>query len=166
MNRRILFLSTLLSATAGLLLAAELGGEITDPEQVLTGIPRDVFQDLRLGSRQIEDAAAKATAQVRKNTENKVATLKLTVREVEKYQRKEAPDVTRLRVRAVPDRVRESGATLDVMISAVTDVSENSKMAKIDKGSKITITGKINNAEILARKAVELRIDLMDAKLK
>lgn len=139
---------------------------ITDVKQTLTGITRDTLQDLRPGSRKMEEAAAKATEVVRKNVEGKTATLKMTVDVVEKFQRKDAPDVTRTRLRASNDSVRESGATLKVYLMVVPDVSENDKLAKIAKGSKITITGKISNGEILARKSAELHIDVMDAKLQ
>jgi len=159
-------LTALLLLGHGLTQAAEPAGDITEPEQALVGLSREVLQDLRPGSRQIEEAAAKATAAVRKAVEGKNATLKFTVRDVEKFQRKETPDVSRFRVRAVIDRVRESGVSMEVYLLAVPDVSENEKMAKVTRGSKVTFTGKISNAEILARKATELHIDLMDAKLK
>jgi hypothetical protein len=144
---------------------AEKAG-ITDVKQALAGIPRDVMQDLRYGSRTMEEAANKATAVVGKNVEGKTASLKMTVQFVEKFQRKDTPDVTRIRLRQSNDTVREGGVTFTIFLMAVLDESEKEKAAKIDKGSKVTITGKVSNGVILPRKNAELHIDIMDAKIE
>lgn len=139
---------------------------ITDPEDALKDIPRDVMGDLRPGSRQMTDAAAKASMQTAKNAEGKMGTFKFNVRAVEKFQRPDAPDVTRFRILAVVDTVRASGVQLNLHLMAVLDLAEHEKAAKIGTGSKITLTGKVSNAEILGRQKAELHIDLMDAKIK
>lgn len=139
---------------------------ISDPEDALKDIPRDVMGDLRPGSRQMVDAAAKASIQTAKNAEGKMGTFKFNVRAVEKFQRPDAPDVTRFRILAVVDTVRASGVQLNVHLMAVLDLAEHEKAAKIGTGSKITLTGKVSNAEILGRQKAELHIDLMDAKIK
>lgn len=140
--------------------------EFTDPKLALAGIPRDVMQDLRAGSRKLDDAVAKATEQVRKNVVNKEATLKFTIGSVEKFKRPDAPEVTRYRVHAMTEKIRESGATFDVMLMAVPDVSEDAKIAKLAKGDKVVFTGKISSGEITARNGAILHIDILDAKLK
>lgn len=139
---------------------------ITDPDDALKDIPRDVMGDLRPGSRQMMDAAAKASMQAAKNAEGKTGTFKFNVRAVEKFQRPDAPDVTRYRILSVIDTTRASGVQVNVHLMAVLDLSEHEKAAKIGTGSKITLTGKISNAEILGRQKAELHIDLMDAKIK
>lgn len=142
------------------------GDAITDPKQALAGIPRDVLQDMRPGSRKADDAAVKATEIVRKNVEGKTATFKMTVNTVEKFQKKDAPDVTRIRLKSTNETIRDSGAAFTVFLMAVPDVTEESKLSKITKGSKVTVTGVVNNGEIISRKSTELHIDIMDAKLK
>lgn len=139
---------------------------IADPADALKDIPRDVMGDLRPGSRQMMDAAAKASMQTAKNAEGKTGTFKFNVRAVEKFQRPDAPDVTRFRILAVVDTVRASGVQLNVHLMAVLDLAEHEKAAKIGTGSKVTLTGKISNAEILGRQKAELHIDLMDARIK
>ena len=170
MNVRLQVTTLLLGLGLSFAPAAEpvksAGGEITEFKQALTGIPRDAFQDLRPGSRKMEDAAGKANEQVRKNVEGKDGTFKMTVNVVEKFQKKEAPDVTRTRLRATLETIRESGTPIIVYLVATPDVSESPKLAKSTKGSKITVTGKISNGEILAKKSAELHIDVMDAKIK
>jgi hypothetical protein len=171
MNTRTLGLLSSLVLACGLDLPAaepapaEKGG-ITDVKQALADIPRDVMKDLRYGSRTMEDAATKATAVARKNVEGKTASLKMTVQFVEKFQRKDTPDVTSIRLRQSNDTVREGGVTFTVFLMTVLDESEKEKAAKLDKGSKVTITGKISNAVILPRKNAELHIDIMDGKLE
>ena len=170
MNLRLplatLVLSLGLSVSFAAAPAKTAEGEITDPKQVLVGIPRDVFQDLRPGSRKMDEAAAKANEQVRKNVEGKSATFKMTVNMIEKFQKKEAPDVTRTRLKATIENIRESGVPIVVYLVSIPDVSEDPKLPKITKGSKITVSGKISNGEVLAKKSAELHIDVMDAKIK
>jgi hypothetical protein len=139
---------------------------VTDPKAVLAGIPRDVIGDLRPGSRKMVDAAGKASMVTAKNAEGKTGTFKMTLRAVEQFQRPEAPDVKRYRLHAKIDSVRESGVSFNVHLMSVPDVSENDKVAKLGPGSKITVTGKISNAEILGRQLAELHIDVMDSKLE
>ena len=143
--------------------SAAPSAEITDPKQALTTISRDVMQDLRPGSRNKGLAAVKATQQLRKDIEKKTATFKMTVKEVEMFQRKEEPTVNRFRVKASIDRIRESGAPVHVHLMAIPALSEQSKLAKIDRGTRIIATGKISTAEILSRGNAELHIHLMDA---
>ncbi len=142
------------------------GDAVTEPKQALAGIPRDVLQDMRPGSRKADDAAVKATEVVRKNVEGKTATFKMTVGSVEKFQKKDAPDVTRIRLKSTNEVIRDSGAAFTVFLMVVPDVTEEAKLAKITKGSKIIVTGVVSNGEIIARKSTELHIDIMDAKLK
>jgi hypothetical protein len=138
---------------------------ITDPTDALKGISRDVMGDLRPGSRNMVEAAGKASMQTAKNAEGKTGTFKFNITTIEQFQRPEAPDVTLYRIRSMPDTVRESGVALGVYLLAVGDKSENEKLAKLKVGSKVTFSGKISNAEILGRQRAELHIDLMDAKI-
>ena len=165
-----LLLSSLALSLAVSLPAAETattgGDKITDPAQVLANIPRDVFKDLRYGSRDIEAATIKATAQMRKNSEGKTGSFKMTVGVVEQFQRKDTPDITRTRLKQTNEIIREGGAAMRVYLVAVMDEGEKAKFAKIAKGSKVTVTGMIENAEIITNKEVELHINLKDAKLE
>jgi hypothetical protein len=138
---------------------------ITDPKVALKDIPREVMADLRPGSRQMVDAAGKASIQAVKNVGGKTGTFKFNVRAVEKFQRPDAPDVTRLRILSTTDNARVSGVAVDVYVAAILDLSENEKAAKIGPGSKLTLTGMIINAEILGRQRAELRLYLENAKI-
>ncbi|MDZ4287882.1 MAG: hypothetical protein U0984_07980 [Prosthecobacter sp.] len=140
--------------------------EFTDPEEAFKGIPRDVMQDLRPGSRKMEDAVVKASQIVAKNVETKMATLKFTVANIEKFNRDDAPGVTRYRVHGMLEKIRAGGAYFNLNLMAVPDVSEDDKIAKLKTGDKVTFTGKVSNGEITARTTAELHIDLMDAKIK
>jgi hypothetical protein len=144
------------------------GSEITDPKDALAEIPRDVLKDLRPGNREAIDAVGKATAQVRKNVEKKAAKFTMTVTALEKFQRKDTPEVNRTRIKSTNTTVREGGATFRVYILAtVADDAEKEKLAKIKEGGRVTVSGMINNAEItMPRKDVELHIDIMDAKIE
>src|SRR3954466_4636935 len=112
------FLFSIALGLAGVAVAVEPPSaekpSITDPKELLAGIPRDVMQDLRSGSRTMEEAAVKATAQVRKNGEGKAASFKMTVQFLEKFQRKDTPDITRARLRQSNVTLREGGATFQV----------------------------------------------------
>ncbi len=170
MSKLPLFLLAL-TALGSFAIAAEpasgsKGGAVTDPKDALAGIPREVMQGLRYGSRDGDSAAAKATAQTRKNLEGKEGSFKMTVQAVEQFQRKDSPDVTRTRLRQSNESVREGGVTFDVYLVAIVDESEKAKLAKIQRGSRITVTGKISNAEIMVKKNTELHIDVMDAKIE
>jgi hypothetical protein len=44
-------------------------------------------------------------------------------------------------------------------------IDQHPKVAKLKKGDKITITGRIGNAEVLARTQAELHLDVKDVKL-
>ena len=44
-------------------------------------------------------------------------------------------------------------------------IDQHPKVAKLKKGDKITITGRIGNAEVLARPQAELHLDVKDVKL-
>ncbi|MDB6117648.1 MAG: hypothetical protein JWO08_1429 [Verrucomicrobiaceae bacterium] len=88
----------------------------------------------------------------------------MTLRAVEKFQRREAPDVTRYRLLGTITKMRESGVMFDLYLMSVPDVTENSKLEKLAAGSKITVNGKITNAEFLSKKNMELHVDLLDAK--
>lgn len=139
---------------------------VTDPKAVLEGIPRDVIGDLRPGSRKMVDAAGKASMVTAKNAEGKTGTFKMTIRSVEQFQRPDAPGVTRYRLHARIESVRESGVAFNFHLMSVPDVSEHEKVAKLAPGSKITVSGKISNAEILGRQVAELHVDVMDSKLQ
>jgi hypothetical protein len=147
---------------------ATKGGDITDPKVALADIPRDVMKDIRPGNREAIDAVGKATAQVRKNVEGKPGKFTMTVTALEKFQRKDTPDVNRTRIRSNNSMVREGGATFRVyLLATVADDAEKEKLAKIKPGGKVTVSGIINNAEItMPRKDVELHIDIMDAKIE
>jgi hypothetical protein len=80
---------------------------ITDPTDALKGISRDVMGDLRPGSRNMVEAAGKASMVTAKNAEGKTGTFKFNVTTIEQFQRPEAPDVTLYRIRSMPDTVRE-----------------------------------------------------------
>lgn len=139
-------------------------GVITTPAELLAGLPREVIKDLRPGSRDILDATAKATTAIRKNIEGKTASFKMTLRSVEKFQRREEPDVTRYRLLGTITKLREAGIMFDVHLMSVPEASENAKLEKLGPGSKVTVTGKITNIEFLSKKGAELHVDLLDAK--
>ena len=161
-------LALLLSLAFGLSFSAvaeDASKSITNPADALAGIPRDVLKDLRPGSKTQSDACTKATAITRKNVEGKTAIFKMTLKSVDKFQAREAPDVTRFRLVGVVTKVRESGVMFDVHLMAVPDVTEEAKIAKLTAGSKITVTGKIGNAEVLGHQYSELHIDIKDVKV-
>lgn len=139
---------------------------VTDPKAALEGIPREVMGDLRPGSRKMVDAAGKASIITAKNAEGKTGSFKMTLRAVEQFQRPDAPSVTRYRLLAQVDSVRESGVAFTVHLMAVADVSEHEKVAKLGPGDKVTVSGKISNAEVLPGQKPGLHIDVMDAKVK
>jgi hypothetical protein len=147
---------------------AAKGGDITDPKVVLAGISRDIMKDLRPGNREAINAVGKATAQVRTNAEGKPGKFTMTVTGVEKFQRKDTPDINRTRIKSNNTSVREGGATLRVyLMAAVADDAEKEKLARIKPGTKVTVSGVISNAEItMPRQEVELHIDIMDAKIE
>jgi tRNA(Ile2) C34 agmatinyltransferase TiaS len=64
------------------------------------------------------------------------------------------------------DSVRISGASFNLHLLAVLSVEEHPKVAKLKRGDKITITGRIGNAEVLGRNNAELHIDVKDVKLQ
>jgi hypothetical protein len=138
---------------------------LTEFKQLFTGIPRETMQDLRPGSRKMAEAAAAANAAVRQAWDKRTATLRMTVEYVEPFQFKAEPNVTRVRLRCDGDTVREDGVNLKLFLVAVPALSENAKLAKIKKGSKITFTGKITNVEIAARKVPELHMDVSNVLL-
>jgi hypothetical protein len=146
---------------------AAKGGDITDPKLALADIPRDAMKDLRPGSRGAEAAAVKATAQVRKNVEGKTGKFEIMVTRMEKLQRKDTPDVNRTRLLSTNGTLREGGTTFKVIITGtLVDSDEKEKLPRIKEGSKVTITGTINNGQItMPRNELELHIDMMDAKL-
>jgi len=155
-----LALSLGISATA-----EDASKNIANPADVLTGIPRDVLKDLRPGTKAMSDACTKATAAIRKNVEGKTASFKMTLKSVNKFQAREAPDVTRYKLVGVVSKMRESGVMFDVHLMAVPDVSEEAKIAKLSAGSKITVTGMIGNAEVIGHQYTELHIDIKDVKV-
>ena len=164
MNHRYLIACVAIFSTLNTSLRADERG-LTDLKQLFVGIPKQTMQDLRPGSRQMEEAAAKANASVRQAWDKRTATLKMTVEFVEPFQFKAEPNVTRVRLRCDGDTVREDGVNLKLFLVAIPALSQNAKLAKIKKGSKITFTGKITNVEIAARKVPELHMDVSDVIL-
>lgn len=136
---------------------------VLDPASALEGIPRDVLQDLRPGSRTMMEASGKASQVVAKNIEGKMATLKFEVFGLEPFQRPDSLSITRYRVKSLIDKVRVNGSSFNVYLMVIPDVSENEKVTKLKKGDKVSFSGKISNGEIL--KGQELHIDLIDATL-
>jgi hypothetical protein len=136
----------------------------TDPAAVLAGVPREVFRDLRPGSDKMMEAAGQASKKAAES-EGKQATFKITIGTVDPFQAAEAPTVTRYKIISRVESIRVSGASLNVHILAVLSVEEHSKVAKLKRGDKITITGRIGNAEVLGRTNAELHLDIKDVKL-
>ncbi|HYF38012.1 MAG TPA: hypothetical protein VD994_22105 [Prosthecobacter sp.] len=136
-----------------------------NPADALAGLPRDVVQDLRPGSRKLTDAAAKAAQVVAKNVEGKMATVKFDILSIEKFQRPDTLDIDRYRIKAETDKIRSAGATFEYLLMIIADPSENEKIAKLKKGDKVTFTGKIANGNINPANGLDLHIDIIDAKL-
>jgi hypothetical protein len=137
--------------------------EITDLDQTLAEVPRDLLLAVRSGARK-EPSATQATDILRNKVEGRTATLKFKVDKVEKYQRKNEK-VDRYRIKAEDLRLRESVTNLKGYLWVHLDPSQNPKVSTIKKGNEISVTGKVSLATITANNNPELHIDLSDAKI-
>lgn len=137
---------------------------IKEPVAVLEGLSRDVIKDLRPGSSKMMAAAGEASKKAAES-EGKQATFKITIGNVDPFQAAEAPDVTRYKIGGRVEMVRVSGVNLSVHVLAVLAIDQHPKVAKLKKGDKITITGRIGNAEVLARTNAELHLDVKEVQL-
>ena len=162
--RSFLFALTCLALPAHA--GAPVKAVVTKPEDLLVGLPHDVMIGLRAGSNTMLEACTKAAITVNANAESRVGSFKVTVRTVDAFQRIEEPGVKRYRLHAVVELMRFSGITMKQEIMALPDETEYGKLSKLTPGTKVTVTGKINHAEVLPRTNAELHIDLLDAKLK
>jgi|GEM_PF-6768262 tRNA(Ile2) C34 agmatinyltransferase TiaS len=135
-----------------------------EPTDVLKGLSRDILKDLRAGSNKMREAAGEASKKAAES-EGKQATFKIVVGNVDPFQAAEAPDVTRYKIGGRVEMARVSGVNLSVHVLAVLAIDQHPKVEKLKKGDKITITGKIGNAEVLARTNAELHLDVKEVKL-
>lgn len=137
---------------------------IKEPLAVLEGLSREVLKDLRPGSNKMREASGEASKKAAES-EGKQATFKIVIGNVDPFQAAEAPTVTRYKIGARVETERVSGIPISVHILAVLDIEQHPKVAKLKKGDKITITGRIGNAEVLGRTQAELHLDVKDVKL-
>ncbi|GEP45804.1 hypothetical protein [Brevifollis gellanilyticus] len=137
---------------------------IQEPLAVLDGLSRDVIKDLRSGSNKMMDAAGEASKKAAES-EGKQATFKIVIGNVDPFQAAEAPTVTRYKIGGRVEMERLSGVNISVHILAVLAIDQHPKVEKLKKGDKITITGRIGNAEVLGRTNAELHLDVKDVKL-
>ena len=137
---------------------------IKEPLAVLEGLSREVLKDLRPGSNKMREAAGEASKKAAES-EGKQATFKIVIGNVDPFQAAEAPDVTRYKIGGRVEMARVSGVNLSVHVLAVLAIDQHPKVEKLKKGDKITITGKIGNAEVLARTNAELHLDVKEVKL-
>ncbi len=144
--------------------AEEVPVAIKEPISVLESLSREVLKDLRAGSSKMREAAGEASKKAAES-EGKQAAFKIVIGNVDPFQAAEAPDVTRYKIGGRVEMVRVSGVTLSVHVLAVLAIDQHPKVEKLKKGDKITITGRIGNAEVLARTNAELHLDVKDVKL-
>jgi ribosomal protein S25 len=135
-----------------------------EPISVLDGLSKDVIKDLRPGSNKMREAAGEASKKAAES-EGKQATFKMIIGNVDPFQAAEAPEVTRYKIGGRVEMVRLSGVNLSVHVLAVLAIDQHPKVAKLKKGDKITITGRIGNAEVLGRTNAELHLDVKEVKL-
>ena len=159
---RLAFVFLVLSLSFGL--AKEGAVAFKEPLAVLEGLSRDVLKDLRSGSSKMREAAGEASKKAAES-EGKQAEFKIVIGNVDPFQAAEAPTVTRYKIGGRVETERVSGITFSVHILAVLAIDQHPKVAKLKKGDKITITGRIGNAEVLARTQAELHLDVKDVKL-
>lgn len=153
-----------LALSLSCLSAQEAAGAIKEPLAVLEGLPREVLKDLRPGASKMREAAGEASKKAAES-EGKQASFKIVIGNVDPFQAAEAPTVTRYKIGARVETERVSGIPISLHILAVLDIEQHPKVAKLKKGDKITITGRIGNAEVLARTQAELHLDVKDVKL-
>lgn len=58
------------------------------------------------------------------------------------------------------------GRDISVHVLAVLAIDQHPKVEKLKKGDKITITGRIGNAEVLGRTNAELHLDVKEVKIQ
>lgn len=136
-----------------------------EPIAVLDGLSREVFKDLRAGSSKMMAAAGEASKKAAES-EGKQATFKMVIGNLDPFQAAEAPDVTRYKIGGRVEMVRASGVNISVHILAVLAIDQHPKVEKLKKGNKITFTGRIGNAEVLARSNAELHLDVKEVKIQ
>jgi hypothetical protein len=146
-------------------LAEEPAVVFKEPIAVLDGLSREVFKDLRAGSSKMLAAAGDATKKAAES-EGKQATFKMVIGNLDPFQAAEAPDVTRYKIGGRVEMVRASGVNISVHILAVLAIDQHPKVKKLKKGDKIIITGRIGNAEVLARSNAELHLDVKEVKIQ
>lgn len=163
---RLAFLATvgLAFSLSPLHAAEEKVTTINEPTAVLDGLSRDVFKDLRTGSSKMMDAAGAASKKAAES-EGKQASFKIIIGNVDPFQAAEAPTVTRYKIGGRVETARVNGVNINVHVLAVLAIDQHPKVEKLKKGDKITITGRIGNAEVLARTNAELHLDIKDVKL-
>jgi hypothetical protein len=137
--------------------------DITELDQALAEVPRDVLLGVRNSNRK-EQSATAATDILRSKVEGRTATLKFQIEKIEKYQRRNEKE-DRYRIKAENVRLRESATTFTIYLWVHFDPSQNAKFATMKTGSEISVTGKITLASITARNNPELHIDLSDAAI-
>ena len=136
-----------------------------EPIAVLDGLSREVFKDLRAGSSKMMTAAGEASKKAAES-EGKQATFKMVIGTLDPFQAAEAPGVTRYKIGGRVEMVRASGVNISVHILAVLAIDQHPKVEKLKKGDKITFTGRIGNAEVLARSNAELHLDVKEVKIQ
>jgi hypothetical protein len=146
-------------------LAEEPAVVFKEPIAVLDGLSREVFKDLRAGSSKMLAAAGDATKKAAES-EGKQATFKMVIGNLDPFQAAEAPDVTRYKIGGRVEMVRAVGVNISVHILAVLAIDQHPKVKKLKKGDKIIITGRIGNAEVLARSNAELHLDVKEVKIQ
>ncbi|MES2595356.1 MAG: hypothetical protein V4662_08475 [Verrucomicrobiota bacterium] len=144
--------------------AEEKGVTIQEPIAVLDGLSRDVLKDLRAGSNKMMDAAGEASKKAAES-EGKQATFKIVIGNMDPFQAAEAPTVTRYKIGGRVEMERVGGVTISVHVLAVLAIDQHPKVEKLKKGDKITITGRIGNAEVLGRTSAELHLDVKEVKI-
>jgi len=146
------------------LMPAQEAATIKAPLEVLNGLSRDVLKDLRSGSSKMSAAAGEASKKAAES-EGKTASFKITIGNIDPFQAAEAPGVTRYKIGGRVELERLSGVAINVHILAVLAIDQHPKVAKLKKGDKILITGRIGNAEVLARSNAELHLDVKEVQL-
>lgn len=138
--------------------------EITEFSQAFAGIPREVMQDLRKGSRGFDEAASKASEQIKKNLAKKTAEFKISVAKVEPFKRGDSSE-TSYRIFGMTEKIREGSTPFNAIVMAMVDESEKEKVLKLKKPDRIVVTGTIIGGSVTGPMPT-LHIDLTDAKLK
>lgn len=146
---------------------ASSGDAFKDPAALLDQLPKEIAKDMRPGSRNLQEAVAKANPLLSPKVKDKPCEVEAIVSSVDKRFEQGTTTVTGYTVFTQYQKIRAAGAVFYCYYAITFDKSEAEKVMRMRRGEKIRATGTCSGAGFMTgSQSPYFSIGVRDAKLK